>query len=263
MRILLLGDSGSVGNGLADPNQSWAALLPAKLEPCFGPVRLIDRLFFPGGPGAVAFADRLIMKEGPDVVLCHLSTYPFTVTDVGYAVRDRFGARAQAVFEGVESRFRAVSQRTGSPGVTADAGAKRIARRLIGRAPLLREEVVTATWLGTLDRLAREETVQTFVHAPFIQSAAYQAWYPLARKARDRFTDTIMARATHHHFGWIDVEPAIAAAPGGSESSVHADGVHRNELGHRITADFVAETLIKGLPAQNRPERLRKPRPQA
>ena len=202
-----------------------------------------SRNYFPNGSPALSFLERTLAAARPDVVLAHPSTYAFTVTDVAYAVRDRFGERAERLFESAEARFRGLARETGRAGEGAEGGARRIARKVFGRAPMLSEAVATETWLKTLDRLAQHEAVQTFAHAPFKKVAGYAALYPESVVIRDRFTKTFQERALSHRFGWIDVEPSIAAAPGGREACFQPDLVHRNELGHDVTLRFVVETL--------------------
>lgn len=244
MRILILGGSGTGGTGLADPGKTWVAQLPARLEAQLGAIEIANRVFFPNGERALTYLDRMLSQERPEMVIAHLSTWPFTVMDVSYAVRDRFGNRAQAIFDTTEAGFRAVARRTGAAGKATDTGAKGLARRLLGRAPIVTEAVATGTWLAALDRLAREEDVQTFVEAPFTPAPEYQRLYPEALATRARFTSTIKDRAEHHHFGWIDVEPAIAAAPGGLDACMTPDLVHRNELGHSIALEGIAAAIL-------------------
>lgn len=252
-----------MGRGVSNPNDSWVAQLPARIERYVGPVEIAHRTFFPNGAGALAHLERTLAKDRPELVIAHSGTWIFTAFDVSYAIRDHFGKRAQAIFDTTESGFRAIVRRSGRPGTATDAAAKGLARRLLGRAPLLTEEVVTETWLAAFDRLAREEDVQTLVEAPFVPAPGFQTFYPGAAAARERFAATLRERAEQHHFRWVDAEPAVAAMPGGVEACVTADLVHRNELGHRLALDAIAAAILEDFPAAAMGQHSRAARPLA
>ena len=226
---------------------SWSARLPAELESNFGLVRIEHRSFFPSGPGALRFLDGVLANAAADAVLAIPSTFAFTVQDVRYAIRDRFGKRAEVAFLALERRFRELAGESGRAGKKAESAAEAVVRRVVGTAPLLNEVVATQTWLDVLDRLAREEAGQTFVCAPFIPANGYAALYPRARAARARFTEKIRERAARHRFEWIDAEPAIDTAEGGRDACMLPDLVHRNELGHDVTLAVVAGRLVHDL----------------
>ena len=247
MRILVLGHSGSEGATLPDPTRSWPIRLGTALEPVFGPVEVVSRSYYPNGRPALAYLERCLGEVDADVIVAQPGVFALTVNDVAYAIRDRFGKRAFHLFEAIEARSRAVAESSGRAGETVQIGARRVARRLIGRAPLLGEGIATETWLATLDRLAQQESVATFLMAPFNQVNEYVALYPGSQAIAARFTSNLRARAELRHFGWIDPGPALDAVPGGRSACCLPDMVHRNDLGHDVTLAVVAGRLVHDL----------------
>ncbi len=236
-----------MGAHLPDPAASWAANLAARLAADLGPVEVVNRLFSPEGGPALAYLERTLDKHAPDVVIVKAGVAAFGMVDVEYAVRDRFGERAAAAFSWTEQRFTSAARRTGALGRTVDSAARTAARRTLGRAPLLSEEVGTATWLEALDLLARREEVQTIVTAPWLYSTDFTRAYPHSMAMRERFGAALQASALRHRFAWVDLEPALELAPGGRDACFLPDWVHTNALGHAGVLDILAPAVVAAL----------------
>ena len=243
VRVLVLGTSGSSGLGLREKDTAWPLRLAERTEHFLGPIELVNRIYSPNGPGALAFADRLLREHRPEIVITSSASYPFLVADVSHSVRNRFGERAEALFDGAERGFRRVAGASGPAGRASEAIAKRAARRVLGTAGLLSEELATDIWLSTFDRLAREETAAIFTLEPTEPTARFVEEYPTSLATHRRFSTRLKERGAKHHFTWIDVEPAFCALPGGRETCFDDDWVHKNPLGQTTTLESVVAAL--------------------
>lgn len=237
MRIFILGTSNTSGVNLDEPGMTWAQLFAAEAERAG--FELVDRTFHANGPRALSYLDRLIEETRPECVLVTLSAYAFTVSGVEFRIANRFGPRATAAYKRLEQPLLNGSAKLGEPGLAAGRLARRAGRRLLGTASMLDETLATETWLGVLDRLAREEAVRVIVLSAIRHSERFLEANPGAREMTARFNATILAAVERHRFEWFDQEIAYDTAPGGRESSFARDGTHANAETHRRLATLV------------------------
>ena len=106
-----------------------------------------------------------------------------------------------------------------------------MARRTVGTASYFPPEMTVETWIDVLDRLAREEQVDTIVMSSTYYGPNFQAGKPNARRVLNLLNETARAAAERHHFRWLDAEAAMEAA-GGAAQLYQPDGVHRLPAGH-------------------------------
>jgi len=243
MRILILGTSGSVGDLYEDRSTSWAFRLEEAVSADVGPVEIFQRMFSPNGERALVFLERLLTEHRPDVVIAYPNTYAFVMADVEECVRQRFGKRTARVFRVAERGFASTSGHLGPPGRAALRGAKAATRRVVGTASLLDAGLATQSWLDTLDRLARAESVDAIILGATFFGAEFQQAYPGSKDATRAFNRIVEERCQAHHFAWLDGEAAMCAAPGGRDACYGPDGVHKTRLGNDQILGLVVGAL--------------------
>lgn len=244
MRVTVLGQSASAGNGLSDASLAWPWLTKAAIEERTGlPVELTHVSIVANGPRAVQYAMGKVEAQPPDLVILVVGSYLCAVALVSEQVRHRFGARAHRWYTSLERRFdKRTRPNGGTPGRT-NGLARRVARKLIGARPFATVEQVAGTYEELMRRLASREGMQVAILAEpswpgWIDAenkGAITAWSEVIRRSR--------AAAALHHFPWAESNGAYATAPD-RDALYLPDGVHKTVEGHRYQAEAILEVLL-------------------
>ncbi len=239
MKILVLGHSGSAGGTLGDPQAAWRHVLPKDLEARIGqPVELAHELLFTHVPGALERADKLLDRHHPDVVIVPLTTNAASVKFVSNRVRQLVGKRAGDWFDRTGQKLDAQTRHRGTVGTKLNEGSRWLAHRLIGAAPSTSEREMAEGYFELLRRLAREENLDVIVLGAARHARIASRENRQERSLIARFHKEITGECARLHFAFVDKEKAYDAT-GDYASTFYADGIHNNELGHRIQADVL------------------------
>lgn len=239
MKILVLGHSGSAGGTLGTADAAWRYLLPKDLSARIGrPVELAHELLFAHVPGAIERAEKLLAKHEPDVVIVPLTTNAASVKFVSNRVRQLLGKRAGDWFDRTGQKLDAQTRHRGAIGTRVNEGSRWLAHRVIGAAPSTSEQEMTEGYFALLRRLAREEHLEVIVLGAARHARVAGRENRQERALIARFHREIEAECARLHFAFVDKEKAYEAT-GDYASTFYADGIHNNELGHRIQADVL------------------------
>lgn len=244
MRVTVLGQSASAGNGLADTSLAWPWLMKAAIEEhTGGPIELTHVSVVANGPRAVDYAMGKVESSSPDLVILVVGSYLCAVALVSEQVRHRFGARAHRWYQSLERRFdKTTRPKGGVPGRT-NSLARRIVRKVIGARPYATVEDVAGCYEEMLRRLASREGLQVVV----MFEPSWPAWIDAENKgAIAAWTGVVprtKAAAEHHHFPWAESNPIYSTAPD-REALYMPDGVHKTIEGHRYQADALIPVML-------------------
>lgn len=244
MKLCVLGNSASAGNGLADQGQAWPWLVGRELETRLGEhVEVTHISVMASGPRAADYALGKMEAADPDMVVVVIGTYLCSIGTVSEAVRHRFGNRIHRWYLKAERRFDARTRT--APGLSgrANRAGRSLLRKVIGTRPYATVDDVSTVFGEILRRLAQREGTTVFAFAepswPMGTDAAnpgaIRSWAEVTRRAREVAAD--------HHLLWAETDPAYARVPD-RDSLYQPDGVHKTVAGMRVQADALLEVLF-------------------
>ncbi|MEO8540529.1 MAG: hypothetical protein ABI577_12390, partial [bacterium] len=136
MRLLILGESDSIGMALADPSLAWGNRVPAEVELLLGERPETTHVrFYPWTGNSDAYFDKVLAGGPFDAIVISATKVAFTIFSADNRIRRVFGDRVGNRFrEGVRTADRAT--RWGKRGVRRklNDAAHKAARSLIGQA---------------------------------------------------------------------------------------------------------------------------------
>lgn len=242
VKILVFGHSDSDGSHLADAEDAWPWLLRRLLAEQGVEADVVHRRLFASST-AVAFVERQLDVEKPDIVIIATSTFPCLVRMVSKRVRQRFGTRAAAVAGKVE-RF--VARHPGPRGSVRARGmfrARRAGRRLIGTAGDYTFDELVSSYQACFAAVARRERTQAIV----IGGAAYTEAIWLLNPGSDVLeaacNEALRKSALSHHFDWVFHEELLGGRAG-KGSFYLADGCHTLQPAHERLAAALAPLVL-------------------
>ena len=260
MRILLLGESGSMGAALADPATAWGNSVPVELEQLTGErPDFVHVRYFIWAKGSEAYLEQYL-AEGPfDVVILSQTKFGFTVWSADNRVRKVLGNRVGDWFKRSADGFDSKTRVQGDEGLKRKVNrvAHRSVRKVVGQAPTLSAKALTDAYLRVLARLARLEDTQVIVLASSDVSKALARLHPEVVGQTAAFREAIRADCVRRSFDWVD-RVALMNEAGGDAEKLFVDGLHKGEEVHRR----IATALVEKIAERNAPLR-DSPRPAA
>lgn len=251
MRVSVLGNSDTTGQKLSDRSKSWPLLVQRRLSEQLGREVTVDSWrFAPYRPNAVAYAMDLVNDARPDVVVYPLATYWCAFTTVKSRVEQRFGGRAGRIASRAESAYvRRFERRTSpvTPGATQDVRptiARRLARRVIGAAPILSYERYLDIVSELIRQLARLEDTQVLVMADHHFNETARRTMPQLETTIARVEAAVRPLVEDRRLLWGSVEDALLIGAD-RDSMIMGDCVHITEEGHERMAAVMVPVLAK------------------
>lgn len=246
MRISVLGNSDTIGQKLSDRSLSWPVLVQERLAAELGREVTVDSWrFAPYRPGAVEFAMNLIREAQPDVVVYPLAPFWCAFTTVQSRVEQRFGKRIATLTSRAESsyirRFEAGKAAAAPPRPTIS---RRLARRVLGAAPVMTFERYIETVSEVVRELARLENTQVLVMADHHYNEAARKIMPNLVRTVERVDAVIEPMVLERRMLWGSVEEALRVG-GRRDEMIMADCVHVTAEGHERLADALMPVLRK------------------
>lgn len=241
MKLLIFANSDSSGTVIA--GHPWPKQIVAAVErEASVAVELVERGFSAVGGDPVSYAERVVQKERPDVVILPLTTYSFAVQFVAPRIRQLLGERAWSRYRAIESRFDRGTRSTRLLKPINRVGRK-AARRLIGTAPLATPSAVTQVYAETIRCLARMEDLHLIAMTYPRFGRDIEAANPgIADRVR-AFELDIRRVVNEHRFTWADGQAALDAAGVGDDAAA-PDGFHLSDTAHRVYGDMLAPLVL-------------------
>lgn len=243
MKVVVLGNSATAGDGLEDRSLAWPFVSGRVLQQALGvPLEIDNVTVFAKGPRAAGYALSKVEAANPDIVIVSLGAYLCSVRVVAEQVRHLFGDRAARQYLRLERRFDRKTATGSAAGMKANRAARSLIHRIIGARPTATVDEVVAVWEEVLHRLARIEGTQTIVFTDPRWPAQVAAANKGAQSAQDELFRRVKLIADSHRFPWSAAEDAFALAPDRDALYLH-DGVHKSIEGHRVQAQALLEVL--------------------
>jgi lysophospholipase L1-like esterase len=247
LTLLVLGESDSAGQGLADTSDAWPNQVRLGLTALTGrEIRLVHRQLAIHPPNAVEFAMKCVAESRADLVILPLSTHSFSIQRVSLKARDRFGVRGERFCARLEARFRRIPG-IGRAGSLPDRAGRALGRLVIGARPYATYENTSAAYKEIIRRLAAAESLGVLVTGATCQGRALQDLDPSLTGMTARFNAAMRPVALQHRFAWLDREAVFVAAPN-REAAYQPDGIHKSPYGHALLGQAMAGAMAD-LPA--------------
>lgn len=252
MRISVLGNSDTTGQKLADRGKSWPVLVQQRLsEQLRSEVTVDSWRFAPYRPNAVEYAMDLVREAQPDIVVYPLATYWCAFTTVKSRVEQRLGQRAGRLAARAEAAYVGRFERT-KPDVTrGERGeavrttvARRLARRVVGAAPILSYEQYLAIVSELIRQLARLEDTQVLIMGDHHFNERARKTMPQLEATIARVEAAIRPLVDERRLLWGSVEDALLDG-GDRDSMIMGDCVHVTEAGHERMARAIVPVLAR------------------
>jgi lysophospholipase L1-like esterase len=244
VRISVLGNSDTTGQKLADRSLSWPVLVQKRLTAEMGRDVSVDSWrFAPYRPGAVDFAMGLVREAQPDIVIYPLATYWCAFTTVKSRVEQRFGRRIANLTSRAETTYVKKFERTGADKKPIRPTlARRVARRVVGTAPILSYERYLDTVTQVIRELAQLENTQVLVMADHHFNETARRAMPQLERTIARVEATVKPLVAERRLLWGSVEDALCAG-GNRDAMIMGDCVHVTAEGHERMASALLPVL--------------------
>jgi hypothetical protein len=245
MRLLILGESDSIGMALDDPSVAWGNRVPVELGAILGETPETTHVrFYSWGSGAMPYLES-VLERGPfDAVVISATKVGFTIYSADNRVRRLLGARAGDWFKARANSYDRKTRWRKPPGWKRSVNelAHKTVRTVIGQAPVTTPEAVTEGYVRAFARIARLEDAQVVVVcAPAVPSSAAKRRPNLAA-AVERFRTKMRDEAARRRFDFVDPD-ALLPAPGPARDALFSDEVHKAPAFHAMLAREVARRL--------------------
>ncbi|MFN0094015.1 MAG: hypothetical protein ACKVVT_04470 [Dehalococcoidia bacterium] len=248
MHILVLGHSDSAGNALPEGSEPWPVLLKKGLEAggALGSVTLSNRSYAPLADPGLGRLEGYLQEQPPDLVIVSPSWFPFLIRTVKSRLRARWGKRAVELARRVELRFDDLTLGRRIGGRRANALGRRMARRLLGTAPISSYERTMEKYDAVMRRLSRLEDVPVIVQVDL--GPASRLHTPQMTKAMGRFATDIAAMAVRYRFHPVPYDEGLSSAE--RDATYLPDGIHRTPEKHETAAKRLLEVARAALAGQ-------------
>lgn len=246
MRISVIGNSDTTGQKLASRDLSWPMLVQERLSAELEREVTVDSWrFAPYRPGAVEFAMNLVREAQPDVVIYTLATFWCGFTTVQSRVEQRFGKRVASLTSRAERsyvrRFEPPKPGNKAPRPTIS---RRLARKVIGAAPIMSYERYLDTVSDLIRELARLENTQVLVMADHQFNETARKAMPNLIRTIERVNAVIEPMVLERRMLWGSVEDALQVG-GRRDEMIMSDCVHVTEEGHERMTTALLPVLTK------------------
>ena len=246
MRLLILGESDSIGMALADPSQAWGNRIPVEIADMTGAApETVHVRFYPWAGKSAEYLER-VLDQGPfDAVVVSATKVAFTVYSADNRVRKVLGNRAGDWFKGSVRQFDRKTRYRKPPGFrrNLNSAVHKAARKVIGQAPDTSARAVAESYVQAFARLARLEDARVVVvAAPPLPSPAAKLRPKLANEV-EWFRDGVRDESRRRHFVHFDGE-SVLPAPGPERDALFVDDVHKTPALHQLVGRRVAEIVL-------------------
>jgi len=251
MKLLILGESGSMGTGLPDPEVAWGRALQRGLAERDGVTpEVVHVRLYTWTAGWEDYLERAIAKGPFDVVILSPTKFAFSVYSADNRVRQVFGQRVGDWFKRSADAFDAQTRVQDDEGLRRKANrvAHRSVRKVVGQAPISTVEVITGTYLKAMARLAQLEDAQVIVLGNTNPSERMLERHPEVHARTVQFRNAMKAEAARRRFDWLERDGMWREEDGDRESVMFSDGLHKTAQIHSRMAASLLE-LIPPVPA--------------
>ena len=243
-RLLVLGASGAFGGGLREVRESlWPDLVREQLAARVGEVDLLLRRFYVHSGEPFTFLERELSAGQPDFIVLQCTSFPATQRTVAHRVDRLLGKRAAAWTEDRVRAFDRKTRRQGRVRQQVNRASHRIARRLVGTAPIIDYRPLVDGYLKAIDRIAMVETAAVAIIGTGFASDSHRKNNPQVDALKERFNAEISGAARRKHLGWVDSD-AVTRNLADPESTF-LDQLHRGLDWHRGIAEGVVAALVR------------------
>lgn len=248
MKLLILGESDSIGMALSEPAQAWGNRIPIEVEAISSEAPdTVHVRFYPWAAGSAEYLEKVLDRGPFDSVVVSATKVAFTVYSADNRVRSVFGDRVGDWFKGSVRQFDRKTRYRKPPGLrrNVNIAVHKAARKVIGQAADTNARVVAESYAQAFARLARLEDARVVVvAAPPLPSPAAKRRPNLAKEV-EWFRGAIRDECKRRHFVHFDGE-SVLPPPGPERDALFADDVHKTPALHQVQGRRVAEILLAG-----------------
>ncbi len=250
VRICVLGTSSSAGTGL--PREvAWPWLGASELAAkSAAPIEMEHVTLFPVGSRAVPLAMQRVEELDPDLVVFAFGSYPCAIATVGQRVRRRFGVRAFALYQRMETRMSKRPGNTVANPTRTNRWGRWLLRRVIGAETINSLDDVTKILSDVLRQLAHREGTHVLVFSEPDWPAALERDSKDANNILRELRRRMHAVAQEHRFPYVDCTERFNVPD--RDALYLSDAVHKSPAGHRIQADVFLEAMALHFPLATR-----------
>ncbi len=247
VRLLILGESDSIGMALLNPADAWGNRIPVEIANLTGQLpETVHVRFYSWGEGTMGFLESVLERGPYDAIVISTTKVGFTIFSADNRVRKVLGNRAGDWFKAGVSSFDRHTRRRQPPGLKLRMNrlTHKAARRLIGQGPVTSAAAVADGYVQVFSRLAQLEDVHVVVvAAPPIPSDAAKRRPNLTRDV-EWFRTRMRDDARRRHFAHFDTE-SILPPPGPDRDALFTDAVHKSPALHALVGRAVAELVVR------------------
>lgn len=247
MRLLILGESDSIGMALREPSQAWGHRIPVEIAEITGvePEHVHVR-FYPWIGDSAGYLEKLLAQGPFDAVVISATKVAFTLVSADNRVRKVFGDHVGDWFKAGVNQFDEHTRRRKPPGLrrSLNAAVHRAGRKVIGQAPDTTALLVARSYAEAFSRLARLEDARiVVVAAPPLPSPAAKRRPGLAQEV-EWFRSAIREECRRRYFTHFDGENVLPP-PGDERDALFLDAVHKTPALHQLLGRRLAEILTE------------------
>ena len=241
-RLLVLATSGAFGaGGLA--GETWPSLVREKLVERIGPIDMTLQRFYVHAGQPWTILEEHLTKLQPEFVVLQTTSWPATQKTVAHRLNNLIGKRAA---DWTEARVRTIDQRTRRKGrlrhVVNRAGHK-VARRVVGTAPMIRLQPLIDGYLRAIDRVAMVETASVAIIGTGFPSQSAVRNNKEVSAIKARFDGATSVAAKRKHLGWVD--SAAITRESDDPQAQFLDMLHKGRAWHDGIAEGVVRELLR------------------
>lgn len=244
-RLLVLAASGAFGGGMRDPGRArlWPDLVRDSLAASVGEVELTLRRFYVHGGDPSAVLERELTRVQPDYIVLQCTSFPATQRTVAHRVEHLLGKRAGDWTEARVRVFDRNTRRRGPVRRRLNRISHRVARRVIGTAPIIGYGPLVEGYLRAIDRIAMVETADVAVIGTGYASKSARENNPDVDTIKARFDREIAEAARRKHLGWVD--SAAITRESADPEATFLDQLHKGQEWHDGLAARIVAALLR------------------
>jgi hypothetical protein len=255
VKLLILGESDSLGLAMADSSLGWGNLLTAQLPQLLGePVEAEHVRLYTWGGSYTAYLDSVLARGPFDAVVISATKGGFTIFSAHNRVRRILGKRAGDWFQHRADGYDRRARWKKPPGLkkTVNRAAHTLVRRAIGQEAMTSMETVRDGYFEAFSRLARLEDAQVLVVLPPRFPGFTVRRRPKLVAKVEEFRNAIRSEALRRRFSVVDPEAMIPAS-GPERDVMFIDDLHKTAEYQALLASAVGHSIAamrgEGLPA--------------
>lgn len=246
MRVLILGESDSLGLVMPDRSMGWGNVLTAQLPGFLGEAVEVEHVrFYSWGANSMAYLES-ILERGPfDAVVISATKGGFTIFSAHNRIRRLMGRRAGDWFQNQADAYDRSARWRKPPGIkkSVNRAAHRVTKRVIGQEPPTTWDVVAEGYTRAFSRLAMlEDAHVVVVCAPGLPGFAARR-RPNLVATIEQFRTAIRNEARRRRFSFVDPESLVPAA-GPERDAMFIDDIHKSVDYQALLASAVGHAIV-------------------